>query len=414
MKKFGLLKLLIITGIVIIFFACNDYEGSVNVDPNWETVEDSGACSVNEDEFVAPEEGRVGLYYFYKMKDVNPNSISFGREIWERDATRDGNCFSSSDEYNSTFIPTNITSKTYTKFTTSGSRVLAAEFGVGENSLLEYINGSWHTPNGYDVISNDVFYPNIRFSPDGMLIITGSKGVYCQEGNNAFMYGYWTDTWDMAGGIGGSNSHIFVSAGSGFRGIYKWNASIKQFEETNQKDGCFYSIEALNDNEVFFGSYEKSNGTSGPGYTFGVLRFNGSSIEKTNLTEGDYTLAINNGNMYAVNSTKVYVWNNNTFVEIFDKGGKLKATGNVLYLLTGTEIYKFNGTTFSTFYTGQYDDIVAHDGRLYIFSLSGVKYTKDNETWINIPNAAGTVGISTSSGLFMGGGAGIQKMEYIK
>ncbi|MCD7971056.1 MAG: hypothetical protein LUG18_00055 [Candidatus Azobacteroides sp.] len=370
---------------------------------------------MSSDEYIAATGGQTGFYFFYQMTDMNENSDTYGEvSEWKRDASRDGECEYDDTDYTPVFMNTNITTGTYNDFTIYGDRVLVSEIGeqAGEYVVLEYLNGEWSLPAGLSSLISEIYYPRVRFSPNGQLFITCSKGFLYQTTSGAFAWSIFKDSQDMAGGLGGSASHYFASAGANFQGIYKWNGN-GGFEEIFE-NGCFYSIEALNENEVFFGSYFKSNSNTAPEnrYTFGVLRFNGSSIVQTNLTQGSYSLTVFNNEMYAIgteNTIGIYKWNGQEFSLISEKIGQLKVEGGNLYLLSGNEILKFNGNDFSTFLDGSYSDIVLHEEILYVFSKNGAKYFKDNE-WKDISDQKGTVGISSSAGLFVIGDKGIQKM----
>lgn len=378
--------------------AAND--GLCNLDPNWGF--EATYCSMSETGYVEPTAGQTGYYAFDKY--VNQNNAA---EIkWERNAANDGQCGSPGD-YTPVFLPTTITSGNYVSFTAYGQRIFAAEQDRG---ILEFRNGEWLSPEGMssDMLQN-IYYPKFKTGANGKLFVSTSKGVYFQTGNNIYNKGYWTETLDMSGGLGGSNTNFFVSAGGGYQGVFKWDEYAQQFVATNLTVGTFYSIEALDETQVFFGSYNKSNGTSG--VTHGVMRYDGSSIVPTNIVEGSYSLAVFDGRMYAANATGVLVWDGSNFVPVFTgSGGTLKNENGNLYLIASTGVYKCSGGSFSLLKDGLYiKDVVEYDDILYLIGSEGIQYLK-NGNWYNIATGA-TVGIASSSGLYVAQpGSGILKM----
>lgn len=407
MKPVNFCRLSLIVLITCSFGSCKHHDDTPTVNtPKWKTTGQS-YCSTDPNKIV----GESGKYYFYQEQDENAVNPTYR---WIRDANKDGLC---AVGYIPVFKSTNITSGSYTSFALYGNdRVFAAETVSG---ILEYVNGNWVKPTGMSqAVYNDIYYAKMKQGAGGKFFISCAKGVYFQSGDN--VYKQATSPWDngdMAGALGGNDTNFFVSAGVGFHGIYKWDGTTSKFIPTNQTNGCFYSIESSG-NDVFFGSYQKSDGTAGK--TYGVVRYNASSgkIEPTNLSTGEYQLAAFNGKMYTSDGGLVHVWDGAKFSQIYDKGGILRSTGGALYLLTNNEIWIFDekAKTFKSFLQGNYSDIVYSDGYTYVFGKTGVK-ALGNSTWLNVSSVVEvTTGIATTSGLFMGGtnnNKGIQIMDKV-
>ncbi len=411
MKLFNLYKYAAVAAIMIVAHSCgSDDTGGYKA--NWQPTGQT-YCSKSTDPAKAADES--GPYFFYQEEDKNASTPTY-RNV--RDASKDNT--KCAVGYTPVFKSTNISTGSYVSFALYGKdRVFAA--GVTEG-ILEYVNGKWDTPLGMsDAVKNDIFYARMRQGANGKFFISTSKGVYYQAGDN--VYKQATSPWDkgdMAGALGGTDKNFFVSAGRNFRGIYKWDG-VSKFVLTNQVEGCFYSIEALDDNNVFFGSHTESDGT--PGKTYGIRRYNGSSIVAIDgFKDGSYNLATLNNKMYAVGGGKVYLWNGTTFNPIYEKGGTLRVTGGALYLLTASEVLVYDETakTFTSTkpaLTGIYYDIVYSDGFTYAFGETGVKAYANN-AWTNISTPATkiTTGIASTPGLFMGGlgnNKGIQIMDKV-
>lgn len=359
-------------------------------DPIWEVK--GSICSVNADKFVQPDEGATGSFGFNILEDTNPESSSFGSKKYERNASLDGVC-QGIGSINIT--PMKAPPGMYTSFITYNNRIFVTEQIKG---VYELINGEWVVPKGLEELNDDIFYAKMAVGANNKLFISCAKGALYQSGDDVYHKAYWkNDNKDMAGGLGGSNTHFFLSAGANFGGIFQFNGST--FEPTNMSNGCYYSIVALNENEVFFGSYEKSNGIAYLENRFGVRRYNGSSVVETNLKSGAYDLVRFNNEIYAIGD-KIYKWTGSQFNEIFNQNGALRVTGNTLYLLSGNGTFKFNGSTFTSFADGGHSDIVEHNGVIYLIGYKGIKFYLNN-VWTDIPNINGSKGLSTPSGLYI-------------
>jgi len=404
MKLFNFYKCLIVTAITAAAYSCgsSDDGNGINTDPNWV---DTGEnyCSTNPSQYT----GQNGNYFFIQQQDRNQNSATYQQYRLIPDPSNDGRCATG---YSPTVSSTNITTGRYISFATYGDRVFAAEVQYG---ILEYVNGQWITPVGMtNDVKNNIFYAKMKQGAGGAFFISCSKGIYYQTGDNNYKVGYPAGgSNDMSGGLGGSNTNFFASAGADWGGIFKWNGS--SFISTNQVTGCFYSIEALNENDVFFGSYGKSNGSTGDGYTFGVMRWDNSQqkVVKTNLETGEYNVATFNNRMYAANGNNVYVWDGSTFNELYSNGGgQLGVTGGNLYLSNASGIYKFDGTTFNLMLSGDYyinypaSNVLSFEDRLYAFGISGIKVYY-NGNWSDVASSPTYVstGVASTPGLFAGG-----------
>lgn len=406
MKLFNFCKYFIIAIIAANAYSCSSSDDNTDSAPDWVNTGETN-CSTSSTE----NTGSNGPYYFNQQQDRNTGSSSYGKFRWVADPNMNGRC---SGEYTPTFGNTNISTGSYTSFATYGDRVFAAETQIG---IVEFVNGQWTTPTGMaSSVRDEIFYAKMKEGANGKFFITCSKGIYVQTGNNVYKVAYWTGgQQDMAGGLGGSNTHFFASAGAGWDGIFKWNEAGQNFVATNQIFGCFYSIEALNESEVFFGSGNKSGGTDGKSY--GIVRYNGTSIVNTNLTTGEFNLAPFGNKMFAASPSEVYIWDGANFSPIYTEGGgNLCKAGDALYLTNSTGIYKYNGTTFELALEGNYAgcDVLSYEGRLYAFGSSGIKVYY-NDAWSDIASSPRnvTTGVASTPGLFVGGTGnnnGIQKM----
>lgn len=318
-----------------------------------------------------------------------------------------------SSVYTPSFKQTNLKEGCWDGFAAYGDRLFASNTLWG---IAEYINGEWVGASG--ILEGSFDFPVIKASGDKFFIAT-PRGITCQSGDDSY---YWTlqyTTADYSGALGGSLSNFFVGAGTNGNGIYKWNGIY--FVNTNQTMGCWYSIEALDENTVFFGA-----GASHVSGNYGIMRWDDSQqkIVETNLNAGVYNLTLHNNKMYAEGQGAAYVWNGSTFDKIFDGGvGKLKSTGGNLYCFYSDGVGKFNAATnsFDPFLSnsyGYFEEIEEYQGFIYLFGAKIMACDKSTGNWMDVSADSGYMNrvIATKQGLFISGSntnSGIQIMTPI-
>ncbi len=312
--------------------------------------------------------------------------------------------------YTPAFKNTNITSGSWDNIALCKNRLFATHMISG---TVEYIDGNWVTLNtGFSGANN---YPIIGEN-SGSILIASSDGVYAQspnDGNNFHVA--LNGKGDLAGALGGSSKYYFSTGGTNGNGIFRFTGYW--FADTNQSLGCWYSIEALDDDNVFFGA-----GASHVSANYGVVRWDGpqQKIMTTNLTSGVYTLTKFNDKMYAQGQDGVYVWDGSSFVKIHSTGGMLRVAGNNLYCFNSAGVLKFDvaSSTFNVWASkdkGYFTEIEEYDGWIYLFGEKVIGYNRASDTWKDIASDGSyiTKAFISPVGLFICGNnnnKGIQKM----
>ena len=219
---------------------------------------------------------------------------------------------------------------------------------------------------------------------------------------------------DMAGVLGGTANAFFAGAGTNNAGIFKFNG---QSFDCVYENGTWYSLKIAGEN-VFFGA----GATHAQNKNSGVVYWSQSEnrICETNLNIGVYNVEYYNGIVFAAGYTDAgvhgtYRFNGSSFdkiSEISEMSGMLKATGNALYFLNASVVYKYNNVTkaFDVFHTNEagniYTEIEEYDGFLYLFGSTYVEaFHAGTNTWLQVEMDAPTVSVSiaksTPFGLFV-------------
>ncbi|MCL1944126.1 MAG: hypothetical protein FWF54_11355 [Candidatus Azobacteroides sp.] len=298
------------------------------------------------------------------------------------------------------FKSTNINSGSWDGYALYGDRLFATNTIDG---IVEYKNGNWETVPGMP--ESAYSYPTMR-ACGGSLLITCPTGILVQLGDDNYYWSLWWTTTDYAGALGGSTSNFFAGAGTNGNGIFKWNGTY--CVSTNQTLGCWYSIEALDENNVFFGA-----GASHVSDNYGVMRWDNDRQEvvATNLDYGVYNLAEYNDKMYTTGQNGTFVWNGSSFDQITPEAGKLKVAGNMLYFFGSGGLMKLNdaGTAFDLVLSssyGYFSEIAEYQGRLYLFGMKIVVYNNETQAWDDVQadfNGNIDTAIPTKYGLFVSG-----------
>jgi len=316
-----------------------------------------------------------------------------------------------SDFYIPTFRKTNITSGAWDGFAEYGNRFFATNAIEG---ISEYKDGIWKPAVG--VPQDGLYYPIVKAVAD-RLIIACPRGILMQSGNDVYHWAIWYTTTDYAGTLGGSKTNFFAGAGTNGRGIFRWNGG-EYFSATNQIAGCWYSIEALDENTIFFGA--GATHVSGDA-NYGIKRWDNTRQEvvNTNIESGVFKLTLYNNKMYAADGGSVYVWNAGSFAKI-RSGEKLRVAGNNMYCFASEGILKYNSAknTFELFVSkdiGSFNEIEEYQNYIYLFGKNTIALNKNTQERINVECDFKDISIAavTQFGLFVSNSIlniGIQKM----
>ena len=366
----------------------------ITVPVNW--VYEGTYCSTSETEYVAPTEGLAVNWAFDKyVNEDDPLQIK-----WEKNSEKDGQCRM---PYTPTFKYTNIIDGGWDDFQVCKGKLYTTSTLFG---ILEYQNGSWvNAPNVPGGVS-----PIIR-EYNGKIYILCQNQIYIEkEDNSGYSLIFWGED-DMTGVLGGTANAFFAGAGTYYAGIFKYNGLT--FDRVYE-NGTWYSLETAGNN-VFFGA----GGTHVQYKNYGVVYWSQSEnkICETNLDIGVYKLASYKNIIFATGHTDAgmqgtYRFNGSAFDKISDIEGVLKTTGNTLYFLSASKVFKYNDTTgaFEEFHSNNagntYTEIEEHDGFLYLFGSNYVEaFHVGTNTWLQVEVDAPLVPVgiarSTEFGLFV-------------